>query len=163
MGYYYKLALMRKRKGLTQAEAADLLEISRSALIMYENGKLDVPLSIFIKMARLYGFDTLEVLGVNDPSESCGIVFDINYYYMIKAHVCYVVEKEAAVNREMYGEDVYDEEYYADRYISILKDLLSEERYDGNEDIQAEAERDRGNIPQFISVEAREAEHNAEH
>lgn len=163
MGYYYKLALMRKRKGLTQAEAADLLGISRSALIMYENGKLDVPLSIFIKMAKLYGFDTLEVLGVNDPSESCGIIFDINYYYMLKAHVCYIVEKEAAVNREMYGEDVYDAAYYADRYINILKDILSEERYEGNEDIQAEAERDRENIPQFVIAENQEAERNAEH
>ena len=66
----YKLALFRKRAGLKQAEAADMLGISRSTLSLYENDKEQLPVSIFVKMADLYDFDVYDVLGVNDPSES---------------------------------------------------------------------------------------------
>ena len=65
----YKLALLRKKAGLKQAEAADILGISRSTLSLYENDRERVPVSVFVKMADLYDFDVYEVLGVNDPSE----------------------------------------------------------------------------------------------
>lgn len=63
----YKLEEQRKKAGYTQAEAADLLGISRSTLIRYENDYEMPAMNTFLKMSKLYDFDVYDVLGVNDP------------------------------------------------------------------------------------------------
>ena len=67
MNIGYKLEEQRKKAGYTQAEAADLLGISRSSIIRYENDYEIPTMSTFLKMANLYDFDVYDVLGVNDP------------------------------------------------------------------------------------------------
>lgn len=147
--YYYKLAIYRKKLGLTQAEAADMLGISRNALAKYETGKNDIPLTVFVKMSELYGFDTLDILGVNEPGENNGIIYDKGYYYILKAHVCYLIRKEININNSMYGEEAFDAVYYKERYKEVLKDTLSREPFVSRNDISADADFDKDNIPDF--------------
>ncbi len=147
--YYYKLALYRKKLGLTQAEAADMLGISRNALAKYETGKNDIPLTVFVKMSELYGFDTLDILGVNEPGDNSGLIYDVGYYYIIKAHVCYLIRKEIDINNSMYGEGAFEAEYYRERYIEILNETLSKKLFAQRADIAADAAMDKDNIPEF--------------
>lgn len=82
----YKLAMYRKKSGLSQGEAADILQISRATLSKYENGE-DLPVDVFVKMAELYDFDVFDVLGVNDPSES--VLTDEDVHALTDSHNAY--------------------------------------------------------------------------
>lgn len=147
MGYnFYKLAMYRKRKNLTQEEAAKILNISRNTLIMYEKGKLDIPLTVFIKMSELYEFDVFDILGVNDAKLDNAV----EHYYMIKAHVTHVIRQEVNVNKMIYGEEMYSQDYYAKRYLKLLNNKLASDIYNYHPEVRAEAEKDRGNIPIFV-------------
>lgn len=64
-----KLKICRKKCGLTLEEAAIKLGISRNSLSLYEAGKLPIPLSVTVKMLRVYNSNTIELLGVNAPDE----------------------------------------------------------------------------------------------
>lgn len=60
-----KLKLKRKECGLTQQEVADYLKISRNTLSVYESGKTDIPLTVFIRISKLYGCDIDEIYGTH--------------------------------------------------------------------------------------------------
>lgn len=153
MSNYHMLAFHRRKKNLTQEEAAKLLNISRNTLIMYEKGKLEVPLTVFIKMSELYEFDVFDIFGVNDSSGGNGIEYDANVYYMIKAHAAYVIRSEMEVNRKIYGEEMYSQDYYANRYKKLIEKELSSGIYDACNGIAAEYEKDKMNIPVFVKEE----------
>lgn len=89
MKYDLKLAMLRMHAGLTQEEAAAKLGISRSALIRYENGYEDIPISVLIKMTALYDFDIAAVSGIKEPQPGTGFKYDVPQYYVLKAHVMY--------------------------------------------------------------------------
>lgn len=61
------LKVCRKKSGLNLDEAAAYLEISRNALSMYESGKLSAPVTVIIKMLRVYKTNVKSLLGVNAP------------------------------------------------------------------------------------------------
>lgn len=61
------IADLRWKSGLTQAEAADKLGVSRTMLSQYENDVCEIPISIFIKMAELYDFDVYDAFGIKNP------------------------------------------------------------------------------------------------
>lgn len=44
----------REKAGLSQAQAAKRLHVTKAALSMYENGKRGIPLDIAEAMAKLY-------------------------------------------------------------------------------------------------------------
>lgn len=56
---------LRLEKGLTQSELADRLNVSRSAIGMYEQGKREPDFDTACKMANFFGVD-LDVLVNND-------------------------------------------------------------------------------------------------
>lgn len=62
-----KLRLCRKKCGLSIDEAAFRLGISRNTLSAYEAGKQSPPLTVTVKMLRVYNSRTIELLGVNVP------------------------------------------------------------------------------------------------
>lgn len=57
----------RKKSGLTLDEAANLLDISKSVLTLYESDKLSAPLSVIVKMLKVYNSNTYDLLGVHAP------------------------------------------------------------------------------------------------
>lgn len=59
----------REEKGLTQAEVAKLLDMSASAIGMYEQGRRDPDTDTLKKLAELYEVSTDYLLGcTDDPS-----------------------------------------------------------------------------------------------
>ena len=61
------LKICRKKSGLTLDEAAGYLNISRSVLSMYESGQLSAPVTVIIRMLRVYKTNVKSLLGVNAP------------------------------------------------------------------------------------------------
>lgn len=55
MGYSNNLAAERKRLGLTQAEAAEKLDVSTKTLGKYESNPLLMPGDFIVKAARFFG------------------------------------------------------------------------------------------------------------
>ncbi len=60
---------MREDKDLTQAQMADYLKIHQTTYSDYEIGKLNVPIDIFIKLAKFYKTSIDYLAGMtNDPT-----------------------------------------------------------------------------------------------
>ena len=57
------LAALRRERGLTQAELAARLGISKSAVSMYERGNREPELSLLEKMADFFGVSVSALLG----------------------------------------------------------------------------------------------------
>ncbi len=57
-----KLRYIRKRAGLSQIRAAELLDISRSTLVRYERTDSQMPISVFIQMLEIYDVDAKDVI-----------------------------------------------------------------------------------------------------
>jgi len=49
-----RLAKLRKEKGLTQQELADILKVSRQSIIAIEAGKFNPSVILAIKISRLF-------------------------------------------------------------------------------------------------------------
>lgn len=61
----------RKQLGITQIEAANLLEIPASTLCKYETGENQCPVTAYQKMSKLYGVKIDELLQ-EYPARNCG-------------------------------------------------------------------------------------------
>ena len=61
-----RLALLRKSRGLTQNEMADLLGVSRPAYRNYENGMRDIPASALIALREQLNIDPIAMLDASD-------------------------------------------------------------------------------------------------
>lgn len=61
-----RLAQARRFNGFSAADVASHLGIARSSLSLYEAGKRDVRISVFLAMADLYRVDVRWLLGYTD-------------------------------------------------------------------------------------------------
>ena len=64
-----KLKQYRLERGLTQAQLAKLLEVSPSAVGMYEQGRREPDGGLLARMASVLRCSTDELLGVEQPNE----------------------------------------------------------------------------------------------
>ncbi len=63
---FKRLRDMREDKDLTQSQMADLLNIHQTTYSDYEIGKLNVPIEVFIKLAKFYGTSIDFLAGLTD-------------------------------------------------------------------------------------------------
>jgi len=61
-----KLAKLRKEKGLTQQELADIMKVSRQSIIAIEAGKFNPSVILAIKISRLFNAAVDEVFIYRD-------------------------------------------------------------------------------------------------
>jgi len=61
-----RLRMLRKAKGITQKELADILNIEKSNISLYESGKSDPPDNIKAAIARYFNISLDYMLGVID-------------------------------------------------------------------------------------------------
>ncbi len=66
-GFSERLGALRRQRGLTQAELAARLGISKSAVSMYERGNREPELDLLEKMADLFGVGVSALLGREEP------------------------------------------------------------------------------------------------
>lgn len=112
-----KLEQLRRENGYTREEVAELLGISKNTVSNYEGNRTPIPLSVMIKLSRLYDFDVFDVFGVHDPSV---IEYDVHIYFCVKAHFEYVIRHQRKADM-IFGNE-YPESFYAER----LKKLITE-------------------------------------
>ncbi|MCW3172872.1 helix-turn-helix transcriptional regulator [Shewanella subflava] len=63
-----RLKVLRAERDLTQAQLADLLNVSRQTINAIEKGKFDPSLPLAFKAARLFGL-TIEDIFEDEPPE----------------------------------------------------------------------------------------------
>ncbi len=61
-----RLRDMREDRDLTQAQMADLLKVHQTTYSDYEIGRLNVPIDIFIKLAKFYETSIDFLAGITD-------------------------------------------------------------------------------------------------
>ncbi len=66
---FIRIRNLREDHDKTQKEIADYLFCDQSLYSKYERGVREVPVSIIIKLARLYGTTTDYILGLTDEKE----------------------------------------------------------------------------------------------
>ena len=124
MSYGERLRYFRKKSHLTIGEAAKLINISEKSLSMYELDKQKLPISVFIKLSKLYGFDVYDVFRVHAPSE---LEEDIPAYNIITAHCDYIISKRIKADKEFGNE--FSEEFYDQEYKELIEEFTSDEFY----------------------------------
>ena len=67
-GFSEKLSLLRRQAGMTQAELAERLGISKSSVSMYERGNREPEFDLLQAMADLFGVSAGVLLGREDES-----------------------------------------------------------------------------------------------
>lgn len=63
MQYNKNLAKIRKDKGYSQQEIAEILKTTQQTINRYEQGKTDMSVSRFIELADFYGISLDELAG----------------------------------------------------------------------------------------------------
>ncbi|MBE6593493.1 MAG: helix-turn-helix transcriptional regulator [Ruminococcaceae bacterium] len=66
MHYYQRLRDMREDSDKTQADIAALLQITRQQYHLYESGKRELPMHLFIVLARYYNVSLDYLAGLLD-------------------------------------------------------------------------------------------------
>jgi len=61
-----KLRELRIERELAQKQLAKLLNMSQTGYSKYETGENDIPTSVLIALAKLYGVSTDYILGLED-------------------------------------------------------------------------------------------------
>lgn len=61
-----RLRDMREDRDLTQAQMADLLKVHQTTYSDYEIGRLNVPIDVFIKLAKFYETSIDFLAGITD-------------------------------------------------------------------------------------------------
>ena len=61
------LARLRRERGMTQAELAQRLGVSKSSISMYERGNREPELDLLERMADLFGVSVNTMLGRSEP------------------------------------------------------------------------------------------------
>ena len=69
---YYKalgahIALLRKSRGMTQAELARSIGVSQQAVFAYELGERRVSVFILVKLAKVFAIAVEELMGISRP------------------------------------------------------------------------------------------------
>ncbi len=122
------LKICRKKSGLTLDEAAALLGISHSVLSMYESGKLSAPVTVIIKMLRLYKTNTKSLLGVNAPKAN--LTEGEKLYNEITRNILSRIEGMERIRKRAGMEGFSLEE--SERLCTVLFNDLSEKILDEN-------------------------------
>ena len=137
------LRFYRLQKGLTMEEAARELGISRQTLQKYEQKTINLPITVFIKMAKLYDIDSFTLFGVEEVHLS-DFEFDISPYYLIKLYAQLQIKAEIKQELEFAFTEV-NTAYYAkyfkatvNKYITTISRLSPNLR----EDLQHEFAKD---------------------
>lgn len=68
--YYENLRTIREDRGYTQKQIAEVLETTRQYYSDYENGKRDIPIRIYIKLAKFYGVSIDYLAGLEEKKET---------------------------------------------------------------------------------------------
>ena len=58
-----QLARIRRQRGMTQAEVADILELPQGLISNYEKGARRLHAELIVRLAEIYGVSTDELLG----------------------------------------------------------------------------------------------------
>lgn len=74
--FSHELRRLRKAQGWTQAELAQLLEISPSAVGMYEQGRREPDTSLLARLAALFHVSVGALLGVAEEGSEVNDVID---------------------------------------------------------------------------------------
>ena len=122
--YGDKLRYFRKKTKLTLEEAADVIDIAESSLALYERNEKRIPISVFIKLACLYGFDVYDVFQVHDPED---FEEDIPLYNIIDAHCRYLIACRIKSDTA-FGNNA-PEEYYNESYRQLIHEYVSNPDY----------------------------------
>ena len=64
--FFKRLNELRTDNDLTQKQVADYLMCNRQVYARYENGLREIPVSMLIKLAKLYNVSCDYILGLND-------------------------------------------------------------------------------------------------
>ncbi len=116
------LKICRKKSGLTLDEAAAFLGISKSVLTMYESGKLSAPLSVIVKMLKVYNSNTYDLLGVNAPE------LDLTDAQKLYNFICEHINGNIShmeTTRKKAGLGGYAKEYKEDLFNAMFNDFIA--------------------------------------
>ena len=64
--HYPRLRELRAAAGLTQTEIADILEMQQNQYSRYERGERELPMHLFVKLARHYKVSLDYMVGLSD-------------------------------------------------------------------------------------------------
>ncbi len=64
--FFKRLYELRTDHDMTQKQVADYLVCNRQVYARYENGKREIPVSMLIQLAKLYGVSTDYILGLKN-------------------------------------------------------------------------------------------------
>lgn len=70
MTYYENLRTIREDRGYTQKQIAEVLETTRQYYSDYENGKREIPIRVYIRLAKFYGVSIDYLAGLEDIKET---------------------------------------------------------------------------------------------
>lgn len=74
MTYYENLRVIREDRGLTQRQVAEVLETTQQYYSDYENGKREIPIRVYIVLARFYNVSIDYLAGEKSfPEPLCGL------------------------------------------------------------------------------------------
>lgn len=68
MTYYENLRNIREDRGYTQKQIAEVLETTQQYYSDYENGKRDIPIRVYIVLAKFYGVSIDYLAGLEDKT-----------------------------------------------------------------------------------------------
>jgi transcriptional regulator with XRE-family HTH domain len=68
--HYPRLRELRATAGLTQTEIADILDMQQNQYSRYERGERELPMHLFIKLARHYKVSLDYIVGLSDIRNS---------------------------------------------------------------------------------------------
>lgn len=66
MYIYANLRIEREAHSLKQEEVANILKITQQQYQLYESGKREMPMHLFIALAKFYGVTLDELVGMED-------------------------------------------------------------------------------------------------
>lgn len=67
MDYINKIRELRKERGYSQADIAEILETTQQHYSCYENGKNEMPIRHLIKICQFFHVSADWLLGLNEP------------------------------------------------------------------------------------------------
>lgn len=80
-----RIARLRKEKGITQKELAEMLKVTQSVVSDYENGELRVHGELLIKLAEILGTSANEILGLEKNGKTETAVKNRRLYRRLQA------------------------------------------------------------------------------
>ena len=67
--YYPRLRELRVSAGINQTELADILDMQQNQYSRYERGERELPMHLFVKLARHYEVSLDYMVGLSDTRE----------------------------------------------------------------------------------------------